>query len=114
MKKWLSSAGHAFRGVVFLFTTERNFRIETGFAVAAIAIGLWLGISAFEFCIVLLCISAVLGAEALNSAVERLADVHTRETHPEIKRIKDIAAGAVLIVAFISLVIGIVIFIPRL
>lgn len=113
MKKWLSSAGHAIRGILFLFKTERNFRIEIGFAIAAIVIGFWLGISAIEFCIVLLCIGAVLGAEAINSAVEHMANVHTREIDPEIKIIKDIAAGAVMIVAFISLVIGLVIFIPR-
>lgn len=83
-------------------------------AFATILLGLWLRISAFEFCVILLCIGAVLSAEAFNSVVERMADFQSRELHPEIKNIKDIAAGAVLIVAIVSLVIGLVIFVPRL
>lgn len=114
MRKWLSSAGHAFRGILFLIRTERNFRIEIVVALATILIGIWLRISALEFCIVLLCIGAVLGMEAINSAIERMADFQSRELHPEIKIIKDMAAGGVLILAFISLVVGLVIFIPRL
>lgn len=83
-------------------------------AFAALLLGLWLRISAFEFCVILLCIGAILSAEAFNSVVERMADFQSRELHPEIKNIKDIAAGAVLIVAIVSLVIGLVIFVPRL
>jgi diacylglycerol kinase len=112
MKKWLSSARHALHGLLFLVQTERNFRIELFFAFTAIVAGFWLRISVFEFCIVLLCIGAVLGAEAFNSAIERLADFHTREIHPEIKTIKDIAAGAVVMLSIISLIIGLIIFWP--
>lgn len=114
MKKWLNSAGHAFRGLQFLLITERNFRIEIFFAIAALLLGFWLRISAFEFCVILLCIGAVLSAEAFNSALERMADFQSPEVHPEIKSIKDIAAGAVMVAAIVSLIIGLVIYIPRL
>lgn len=114
MRKWLSSAGHAFRGILILTKTERNFQVELVIAVATLLLGFWLRISAFEFCVILLCIGAVLCAEAFNSAIERVADFQSRELHPEIKNIKDIAAGAVLLVAIVSLIIGLVIFCPLL
>ncbi|MDZ4748114.1 MAG: diacylglycerol kinase family protein [Saprospiraceae bacterium] len=114
MRNWLNSVGHAIQGIGFLIKTERNFRIEIAFAGIAIFLGIWLHISMIEFCIVLLCIGAVLSAEAFNSAVERMADFQSLEIHPDIKSIKDIAAGGVLLVAFITFVIGLMIFAPRL
>lgn len=113
MKRWFSSLGHAARGVIVFFHTERNARIEIFFAVMAIIMGFVLHLSTIEFCIVLLCIAAVLGAEAINSAIEHLADFQTKEIHPEIRDIKDISAGAVLITAVISMVIGMMIFGPK-
>jgi len=110
MRKWLNSAGHAIRGIKFLIGTERNFRIELVFALAAILLSIWLQISVLEWCIILLCIGGVLSAEAINSAIERMADFQSREQHPDIKMIKDISAGAVLIVAILSGMIGLIIF----
>jgi diacylglycerol kinase len=113
MKKWFNSAGHAIRGIALLFRTERNARIELVFALFALLLGAWLKIPLSEFCIIMVCIGAVLAAEAINSAVERMADFQSRENHPDIKSIKDIAAGAVLIMAVVSVVAGVLIFVPR-
>lgn len=110
MRKWLSSTRHAFAGLALLFRTERNARIELAAAILVLIAGIWLQLSIVEICIVLLCIGAVLAAEALNSAIERMADFQHPGIHPEIKHIKDIAAGAVLITAIISLVVGVLIF----
>lgn len=113
MKKWLNSASHAITGIGLLIRTERNFRIELVMAAGAIAMGFWLNISLVSFCIILLCIGAVLSAEAFNSAVERMADIYSSGPHPEIKNLKDISAGAVLILAIASLLIGLLIFGPE-
>lgn len=113
MRKWFNSFGHALAGVLLLFKTERNARIELVAACIAIFLSVWLQISTLEFCIILLCIAAVFSAEAFNSAIERLADVQSPHIDPRIKAVKDIAASAVLMVAFASFVIGIIIMLPR-
>jgi undecaprenol kinase len=114
MKRWLNSARHALRGILLFIRSERNARIEIFIAVVVILFAVWLDISSLEFSLVILCIGAVLAAEAFNSAVERMADFQTKEQHPEIRNIKDIAAGAVLIAAMVSAVIGVLIFGPAL
>lgn len=114
MKKWLNSASHALNGIIVFFRTERNARIEGVAAMLALCLGIWLQISSAEWCIILLCIGGVLSAEAFNSAIERLSDLYTRERHPEIGILKDIAAGAVFIMALLSFCIGMLIFGPPL
>ena len=114
MKKWLNSAGHAYRGIVLFIRTERNARIEIFIAILVIAFAIWLKVSFIELAIFLLCIGAVLTAEAFNSTVERMADFQSKEIHPDIRNIKDIAAGAVLIAAIVSAMIGLLIFVPAL
>ncbi len=106
MKKWFNSFGHALDGIIFFFKTERNARIELFFSCIAISLSLWLQISHVEFCIILLCIAAVLSAEAFNSAIERLADIHHPGYDSRVKKVKDVAAGAVLLFSFIALLIG--------
>lgn len=112
MRKWLSSTRNAIDGLALLFRTERNARIELVAAAFVLITGIWLKISIAELCLVLLCIGSVLAAEALNSAIERMADFQHPGIHPEIKVIKDIAAGAVLVTAIVSFVIGVLIFGP--
>jgi diacylglycerol kinase len=114
MKKWLNSAGHALRGITLFVRTERNARIEIFISVVVILLALYIDVSLVELAILLLCIGLVLAAEAFNSSIERMADYQSKEKHPEIKDIKDMAAGAVLISAIISLVIGVIILGPRL
>jgi diacylglycerol kinase len=113
MRKWFNSFGHAWAGILLFFRTERNARIELVAAGIAVGLSLWLQLSAIEFAIILLCIAGVLSAEAFNSAIERLADFHHPGIHPDIKVLKDVSAGAVLIISLISLLIGIALFIPR-
>ena len=112
MRKWLSSTRYAISGLALFFRTERNARIELAAAIIVLIAGVWLQLSIIEICIVLLCIGSVLAAEALNSAIERMADFQHPGIHPEIKHIKDIAAGAVLVTAIISFVVGVLIFGP--
>ena len=83
------------------------------FTIAAIAAGFLLKISEVEFCIIILTISSVWCAEAMNSAVERAIDLITLDKKPLAKASKDLAAGAVLISAIGSVFIGIIIFLPK-
>lgn len=72
-----------------------------------------LGLSTFEWIAVILCIGAVLAAEGVNSAIEALCDKVSPEYDEAIKHTKDLAAGAVLILAVMSVIVGLLIFVPK-
>jgi diacylglycerol kinase len=101
------------RGLLLIIKEEPNFRIELTVAILVIGLGYIFKISSIEWIAILLCIGGVLSAEAFNSSIERMADHITLERHPTIGNIKDIAAAAVLIMAVISVVVGVMIFGPR-
>ena len=113
MLRWYNSLGHAIRGFFLIVKEEPNFRIELCVAMLVIALSYWLQITGPERLVIILCIGGVLSAEAFNSSLERLADHITPELHPDIAKVKDVAAAAVLIMAMISVVIGVLIFGPR-
>ncbi len=111
--KALKSFGYAFRGVVYLFRFENNAKIHLIAAVLAIAAALYLGMSAVEWCILVIQIAMVMAAEAFNTAIEKLSDVVSPGEHPVIGIVKDIAAGAVLITAAASVITGLFLFLPK-
>lgn len=108
----MNSFGFAIEGIKILWT-ERNFRIHMAAATVAIVLGVVLGISSMEWCIIAIVIGMVLSAEAFNSAIEQISNRVTLEQDSYIKKVKDISAGAVLIVAIVSLVAGLFIFLPK-
>jgi undecaprenol kinase/diacylglycerol kinase (ATP) len=83
-------------------------------AIAAVCLSFLLEVSRIEFIIVILCITVVLAAEMINTAVEQICNKITKERNADIKIIKDISAGAVLVAAISALVCGLIIFIPKL
>ncbi len=111
--KRVRSFGYAFEGIRTLLRDEHNSRIHVAAMIVAIVLGFVLDISATEWCIVALCCGTVLMAEAMNSAVEAIADLVSPEFHPLIKKAKDIAAGGVLMMAIAVAVAGVVIFLPK-
>src|SRR5687768_18579964 len=113
MLKLFISARHAVRGIVLVFRKERNTRLEFFIGIIAILTGWWLQISLTEWCLVLFCFAGILAAESFNTSIELLCDYHTREIDPKIRDIKDIAAGAVMFMALLSLIVGILIFAPK-
>lgn len=96
---------HALGGVVVVWREQRNFRIEVALGAAALALTVWLGASLVP---VLLCCGLVLAAEAVNSAVEALVDLASPARDPRAGRAKDVAAGAVLLAAATSVVVGLI------
>lgn len=116
-QKWSwASRGRSFRyawaGVKTLVRTQHNAWIHLSAMVAVIIAGVLFGITPAEWALVVMCIGAVLAAEAVNSAVEALADRITRQHDVQIGVAKDLAAGAVLLTAAAAAVVGLIIFIP--
>ncbi|MBQ3328425.1 MAG: diacylglycerol kinase family protein [Eggerthellaceae bacterium] len=112
-QSFLDSFRTAGAGIVHALVTGRNFKIELGFAVAAIILGLALGISLVEWAVVCVCIGVVLGAECANTALETLVDLVSPEYNELARITKDCAAGAVLINAIAALFVAAFIFLPK-
>ena len=113
MNKLFRSFGFAFKGLGYAFATQQNFRIHVFAAIIACGLGLFLHISADEWQWIMLCIMLMMVAELLNTAVEALVDLVSPGFNRLAGHVKDIAAAAVLIIAFFSLATGAIIFIPK-
>ncbi|MFM6926016.1 MAG: diacylglycerol kinase family protein [Ferruginibacter sp.] len=111
--KLIRSFRYAWAGIRACFNSEPNFRIHLFAAIAAILFSLLFRVSAAEWLAVCFCIVLVITMEMMNTAIEKLCDVVHQELHPGIKNVKDIAAGAVLLSAFFSLLTAAVIFLPK-
>lgn len=113
-RKRLLSFKYAFNGIRLLIQKEHNAWIHTFATVCVIIAGFFFNLSQMEWIAVTIVIGAVFAAEAVNSALETLADLVSPEYNEAIKKTKDLAAGAVLIMAIISVIVGIIIFLPKL
>lgn len=114
-RKLIQSFKLAVEGIGFTLHSEMNMRIHMFMAVMAVLLSLVLKISALEFIFVIFSIALVLITETANTAFELLLDfVHGDKFHPDVKLLKDIAAGGVFIAAVNSFIIGVVVFGPRL
>jgi len=110
----LASFIHAGRGLKFVLQNEHNAWIHAILTVVVIVLAIVLKISATEWCFLILAMSVVWITETLNTAIERLTDLVSPEHHPLAGKVKDIAAGAVLLAAIAAVIIGAIIFIPHL
>jgi diacylglycerol kinase len=108
------SFSFAGQGVWHVIRTQRNMRVHLAAALAAVAAGVILRITAADWAAVLAVIGLVLTAETLNTVVEALVDLSTDEYHPLAKAAKDMAAGAVLISSAAAVGVAIAVFLPRL
>jgi diacylglycerol kinase (ATP) len=104
---------NAFNGVGVLFGKERNARIHLTVFCGVVTAGVFFCLTAFEWIIILVVSSLVFAAEAINTSIETLADVVSPKIDPQIKLVKDIAAGAVLLTAIAAAVVGLIVFIPK-
>ncbi len=103
---------YAIKGLVKTFQEEQNLRIQTVIAIIVVILGFCFGISEIEWIILILIIGLVILMELANSAVERITDVLKPRINDYVKEIKDIMAAAVMLASIISVVIGLIIFIP--
>lgn len=111
--KRMRSFGYAFNGIVSLLRDEHNSRIHMVAMVCVVVFGFALGLSPVQWCVVALCCGGVLMAEAMNSAIEALADLVSPEFHPLVKKAKDVAAAGVLMMAMAAAASGLIIFLPK-
>lgn len=107
--KVLRSFRFAGQGILDLFQFENNAKVHFLVAVAVIGAGFWLGLSRIEWAIILTQIGLVWAAEAVNTAIEKLCDFVSPGLHPQIKAIKDMASGAVLLVAIVAVIVGLLV-----
>ena len=110
----LESFRHAGRGLAHVVRTQHNAWIHLTLTLAAVALGVGLAISPLEWCAIVAVIGLVWVAEALNTALEALADAAVPERNPKVGVAKDAAAGAVLLAAVVAAVVGLIVFAPRL
>ena len=100
----------AFRGIAALLKSEVHARIHLVATVAVLVLGWWFEITSGEWLAVILAVGLVWVAEALNTAIEYVADLAHPDEHPEVKKLKDLAAAAVLFASIIALVVGLIVF----
>lgn len=112
MKRFAKSITHAGKGILFTLKNERNFQIEAVATGIVIALMVWLPLSVTERIFLILAVTAVLSIELVNTALERVMDILKPRIHPYARVVKDIMAGAVLVVSCGALFTGIFIFSP--
>ena len=113
MRKRLKSFSYAFSGLKTALIKEHNARIHLVAAVMALGCAAYFRISCYEWIAVVFAIGFVFAMELFNSAIENMADFVTQERHDTIRKVKDLSAAAVLASALAALVVGLIVFLPK-
>jgi undecaprenol kinase len=114
VKRFIISFGHAITGLSQFFRKEKNGQIQLVMAVFVVILGFVLHIEYMEWVAVLLCIGGVLTLEMVNSSIEQIMNLLHPDYSKKVKNIKDLSAGAVLLFSAIALIVGLMVFAPRL
>jgi len=109
----LRSVKYAFKGAVLLIKTEGSIQIQATIAVLVTVAGFFFDLSAYEWMAQFLAMGLVLVAESLNTGIEKVADFIHPEYNEKIGFIKDVSAGAAFFSAVIALIIGLLIYLPK-
>ena len=109
----LKSVGFASKGAYFLLKTEASIQVQFGIFIMLTVFGFYFNISTAEWLFQFLAIGMVMSIEGINTAVEEIADFIHPEKHKKIGLIKDIGAGAVFIASVFAIIIGLIIYIPK-
>jgi diacylglycerol kinase len=113
LRRRIESFRYAFRGLASLVRSQPNARIHLAALALAAAAGFFFEISRQEWLAVLVCAALVLSLEAVNTAIEHLTDLVSPGFHPLAGKAKDVAAAAVLIAALGSVLVGALVFLPK-
>ena len=113
IKRRILSFKYAGQGIRELFSTQPNAQIHLLILILVVAAGYWFSISTIEWLALVLTFGIVLLAEGFNTALEYLTDLVSPDPHPLAGKVKDVAAGAVLIAAIMAVVVGCIIFLPK-
>lgn len=110
----LQSFGYAWEGIVYALKNDQNFRIHIAAAIAVVSLSIFFDVSPFEMGILGVMIVLVIVTEMINTAIENMVDLITKEYHIEAKIAKDVSSGMVLITSIGALIVGFLIFMPYL
>lgn len=112
-KRLIHSFRYAIEGITTALKLEQNLRIHVSIMILVIVLGTILKISQIEWIICIILFGLVISLELINTAIENVVDLVTMEKNPKAKIAKDVSAGAVLVVAIVSAIIGLIIFVPK-
>lgn len=112
-KKMINSFKNAFNGMIVSFKQERNMKIHISIMFLVILLGIIFKIKMVEWIICIICFALVIGGELFNTAIEITIDIAMPNFNEKAKKVKDISAGAVLVLAIASAIIGFIIFVPK-
>ena len=113
IKRLKKSFGYAFKGIDDVISNEPNMKIHVSVAILVVIMAFLLKISMIEWIILVLLIGLVLAAEVINTTIENLVDMYTKDYNEKAKVVKDTAAGTVLILAITAAIIGLMILVPK-
>ena len=113
IKSLANSFKYAFEGIFSSFKSERNMKIHVFMMILVILCGILLDISLGEWITCILLFAMVIGAELFNTAIEAVVDMVSLEKSSQAKLAKDVSAGAVLVFAIASIIVGLIIFVPK-
>lgn len=114
MRKHTLSFTNAYNGIISALAIQANLKIHFSLALFALVFGYYLKITTIEYLVLIVVIGTVIVAEMSNTSIEHLADAVTLENNQHIKMAKDVAAGSVLLTAIVAILVGCIIFIPKL
>jgi diacylglycerol kinase len=109
----LKSFGYAINGLKYTIRTQHNFTIHLVLAIIAIILGFVLNISNLEWITIIIVIGLVMSAEIFNTSVEEIVNLVSPSKNSKAGIIKDLAAGAVFVLSIVALIVGIIIFLPK-
>ena len=112
-KNFFEALKHSLAGIKYTFKNERNLKIQLIFGILATGFGIYFNLTSIEFAVLFLVIGIVFFAEHINTAIEVMLDLYSQDKNEIIKIAKDISSGAVLITSIMSVIIGCILFLPK-
>lgn len=113
IKRHHVSFSHAVDGLKWAISTQPNFLVHFSLTFVAVLLGIWLELSTAEWAILVFTIIWGLSAEMINTALEAMTDLITKEWRKEAKIAKDVAAGMMLLTAFGTVIVALLLFLPK-
>jgi undecaprenol kinase len=114
IKKFLNSFTYPIKGLKYAYRNEQNLAVDVSIAIIVLVLGFVFKINPMEWALLSLTIGLVISCELLNTAIEAIVDLVTEDYHPLAKVAKDTSAAAVFVFAIVSIIVGIIIFLPKL
>ncbi len=113
IKKFLLSFTYPIKGLKYAYRNEQNLAVDVGVALLVIIAGFIFKVNPIEWAILALIIGLVISCELINTSIEAVVDLVTEDYHPLAKVAKDTAAAAVFVFAIVAIIVGLIIFLPK-